>query len=719
MVIAQFLDNEIIIEEKIFSEKFSCPKCNISLEEITPRLFSFNNPYGACASCKGLGNHLEFDPELVISDKNLPLRLATQKVINLDDTWYGRILEGAAKEYGFSMDTPVKDLTQKQLNIVLYGTEGKKINYEYDFKGESASGRVEFYKEYEGVIGNLKRRYFQTHSENMRMHFRRYMSAFECEECHGKRLNKEALSVTFQGKNIWDLCSISVESLWEMFQNLKLKENEEIIAHQIVKEIKSRLSFLVNVGLGYLTLSRASGTLSGGESQRIRLATQIGSGLVGVLYILDEPSIGLHQRDNKKLIDMLLKLRDLGNTLIVVEHDEEMMLSSDCIVDIGPGPGKHGGEIIAVGPAEKIKKSKKSITGKYLKGEKKILLPDKRRYERNKKYSKIIIRGAKQNNLKNIDIEFPLSNFICITGVSGSGKSTLIDEILYKGIARKFYKSIAQPGIHTSIDGLENIDKVIIIDQSPIGRTPRSNPATYTNSFTPIRDLFSLLPESKVRGYKAGRFSFNVKGGRCEACQGDGLKKIEMHFLPDVYITCDVCKGKRFNKETLDIRYKGYNISEILEMTVEEAFNIFQNIPQIMNKLKTLIDVGLGYIHLGQSATTLSGGEAQRVKLAAELSKRSTGKTLYLLDEPTTWLHFADIQYLLKVLNRLVDQGNTVIVIEHNLEVIKMADYIIDLGPDGGEKGGEIVALGTPEDIIKAQESYTGQFLKNVINGNS
>ncbi|MBU0686958.1 MAG: excinuclease ABC subunit UvrA [Candidatus Margulisbacteria bacterium] len=694
--------------DEIYSEKFACPECGISLDEITPRIFSFNGPYGACPECSGLGNKLEFDPDLVIPDKNLTLREQAIVPWGAADTYYMVRLEAVGSKYGFDLDTPIKKFTKKQLDTILYGIGDEKVTYKFVMQ----RGYWEHEGTYEGVINNLKRRYYETKSDHVRYALYRYMSEIPCHVCKGKRLKPESLAVTIDRKSIADITAYSVEKLYKFLDNLKLTEREVFIAKQIIKELKSRLKFLLDVGLSYITIDRQTSTLSGGEAQRTRLATQIGSGLTGVLYILDEPSIGLHQKDNRKLIESLKRLRDLGNTMIIVEHDEETIRSADSLVDIGPGAGVHGGEIIAQGPITTIERSAKSITGKYLSGKLSIPVPQTRRKSNGKTLSVV---GAKHNNLKNITVDFPLGVFTCVTGVSGSGKSSLVNDILYNSLAKKFYRSIEKAGECRAIKGIENIDKVIIIDQSPIGRTPRSNPATYSGVFTHIRDLFSMTPEAQARGYKPGRFSFNVKGGRCEACGGDGSVKIEMHFLPDVYVPCDVCKGKRYSRETLEIHYKGKNIFEILDMTIEEALQVFENIPPIKRKLQTLIDVGLSYIKLGQSATTLSGGEAQRVKLATELSGRSTGKTLYLLDEPTTGLHFDDIKKLLSVLNRLADTGNTVIVIEHNLDVIKTADHVIDLGPEGGDKGGYIVAEGTPEQVAANKKSYTGKYLKKLL----
>ena len=694
-------------KDTLFSEHFACVHCNISYEDLAPRMFSFNSPFGACPSCDGLGTITKIDPKLLINDEALSIRegaLIPLGERQRQEGWNYELMRSVANEMGFSLSTPWKDLTEDQKDIILNGMGSKKIKMVY--KRENTY--VEWMSKYEGVINNLSRRYRQTHSQYIRDWIQGFMNNIPCAECEGARLRKESLSVTIDGKNIKDLTSYSIKEVQRFFNQLELIEIEQTIAHQILKEVKERLGFLVNVGLDYLTLERAAGTLSGGEAQRIRLATQIGTQLVGVLYILDEPSIGLHQRDNHRLIETLFKLRDLGNTVLVVEHDRETIEKSDYVVDLGPRAGKDGGNIIFKGNPSKIATAKNSLTGAYLSGKKCIKIPDKRRPGNARLLS---IHGAKGNNLKDVSVKFPLGTFICITGVSGSGKSTLINETVYTALSRYFYKSKKLPLDYDKLDGLENLDKVIDIDQSPIGRTPRSNPATYTGLFTPIRDLFAHLPESKIRGYKPGRFSFNVKGGRCEACEGDGIKKIEMHFLPDVYVQCEVCKGKRYNRETLEINYRGKNISDILEMTVEEALEFLQNIPQIKRRLKTLADVGLGYIHLGQPATTLSGGEAQRVKLATELSKIGTGNTLYILDEPTTGLHFEDINMLLSVLNKLVDRGNTVIIIEHNMDVIKTADWVIDLGPEGGDGGGEIIATGTPEDVIKVKSSFTGQYL--------
>ena len=698
-------------EEMMFSQNYACPEHNISIEELNPRMFSFNNPFGACEKCTGLGTFMSIDPDLVIPDKSKSIREGAIKASG----WYyaeGGIsqlyFQSLADHYHFSLDTPVKDLPKEIVDILLYGTKGEKIKMVRDTEDVKST----YYTEFEGVANNLERRFRETSSNWMREEITNWMNSVDCPQCHGDRLKKESLSVLIGGLNISQLCRLSVAAMIDFFNNLQLTEKEEMISHQVIKEIRSRLEFLKNVGLDYLTLSRASATLSGGESQRIRLATQIGSSLMGVLYILDEPSIGLHQRDNDKLIDTLRHLRDLGNTVIVVEHDEDTMFASDYIVDIGPGAGVHGGEVVCAGPVDEIMACERSITGQYLSGRKKIPIPEKRREGNGKK---LTIKGAAQNNLKNVNVSIPLGTFTAVTGVSGSGKSSLINEILYKGLAAALNQARERPGKHKEIVGLEELDKVIEISQSPIGRTPRSNPATYTGVFTDIRQLFAQTNEAKTRGYDSGRFSFNVKGGRCEACEGDGILQIEMHFLPDIYVPCEVCKGKRYNRETLEVKYKGKNISDVLEMTAEEAYLFFENIPKIARKMKTLCDVGLGYVKLGQSATTLSGGEAQRVKLATELSKRATGRTIYILDEPTTGLHAADVHKLIEVLQTLVDSGNTVVVIEHNLDVIKTADYIIDLGPEGGDRGGEIIATGTPEQVAECEGSYTGKYLKKVL----
>lgn len=694
--------------EYTFSENFACTDCGINISEISPRLFSFNNPHGACPECTGLGFNREFDPELIIPDPQKSIR---QGAI---EGWHkGNIaaayLAGLAEKYEFSLDSPMAELTPKQMKVILYGTGNERVKFNYT----DGYGHVHRYEvPFEGIIGNLTRRYKETQSEGMREEFEKYMTTKPCPSCQGARLKPEALAVKVGGKNIAEVTALSVAEALKFFHNLELTERERFIARQILKEINERLGFLVNVGLDYLTLGRAAGTLSGGEAQRIRLATQIGSGLMGVLYILDEPSIGLHQRDNERLIATLQRLRDLGNTLIVVEHDEDTIRVADHVIDIGPRAGRHGGRVMAAGTMQEIMAVPESITGQYLSGKKFIPVPLSRRAGKDQK---LIIQGAAANNLKGIDVEIPLGKFVVVTGVSGSGKSSLINEILYKDLAHRLHRAKDKPGEHTAILGIEHLDKVIDVNQSPIGRTPRSNPATYTGVFNDIRELFTQMPEAKVRGYKPGRFSFNVKGGRCEACQGDGIIKIEMHFLPDVYVPCEVCKGSRYNRETLEVKYKGKSIADVLDMEVDEAVEFFANIPKIHRRLKTLQDVGLGYIRLGQPATELSGGEAQRVKLATELSRRSNGGTIYILDEPTTGLHTADIAKLLEVLHRLVDNGSTVVVIEHNLDVIKTADHIIDLGPEGGDKGGTVVATGTPEEICQVPESYTGQFLKPVL----
>ena len=697
-------------QELLFSEHFSCVDCGINLEEINPRTFSFNSPFGACPVCTGLGFKMEMDPDLVIPNKALSINEgAIAPWGKMTGNYYPQILKAVADYAGFSLDTPIEDLDESEVRLLLYGSGKEKIKFRYrDLRGRNRLFDVP----YEGVIPNLERRYRESQSDWARDDTEQYMSRNHCPACQGGRLRPEALAVTIGGINIDTLTRLSVEKALEFFNELQLSERDNLIAYQILKEIKSRLGFLVNVGLDYLTLARSAGSLSGGEAQRIRLATQIGSSLMGVLYILDEPSIGLHQRDNARLIKTLKELRDLGNTLIVVEHDEETMYSADHIVDIGPGAGKLGGEVIAAGTIEDIMQEPNSVTGQYLSGKKQIPVPLLRR-PGNGKW--LIIKGAKVNNLKSISVEIPLGLFVCVTGVSGSGKSSLINEVLYKSLAQQLHRAKTKPGEHLDIAGVEHLEKVIEIDQSPIGRTPRSNPATYTGVFDDIRATFAATQDSKVRGYKPGRFSFNVKGGRCEACKGDGIIKIEMHFLPDVYVPCEICKGKRYNRETLEVKYKGKNIADILAMTVDEAVEFFQHIPKIKRKLDTLKDVGLGYITLGQPATTLSGGEAQRVKLATELSRRTNGKTLYILDEPTTGLHTADIHKLLDVLNRLTDGGDTVLVIEHNLDVIKTADYILDLGPEGGIRGGELIAKGTPEEIASNPNSYTGQFLLKVL----
>ncbi|MDF2520538.1 MAG: uvrA, partial [Clostridia bacterium] len=696
--------------ELIFSQNFACPDCGISIEDLSPRMFSFNSPFGKCPKCDGLGGLSEMDPDLIIPDWSKSIAEgAIEPWKNLEeDSWYYSILAAAAKRYGFSLETPIEQLPEEIVNMLLYGNKGEriKVNYSRDF------GKGEIMVAVEGVVNNLERRYRETKSDYMRAEIEKYMSTKPCPECHGQRLKKESLSVKVGGLSIAQVSDMSIYKMRDFFDSLQLTEKEQLISKMILKEIKARLEFLLNVGLEYLTLSRTAGTLSGGEAQRIRLATQIGSSLVGVLYILDEPSIGLHQRDNDKLLHTLRKLTNLGNTLLVVEHDEDTMHAADHIIDIGPGAGSHGGYVVAEGDLDTIMKCEESITGQYLSGKKRVEIPEERR-KPNGKW--IEIKGAKANNLKNINARFPMGVFTCVTGVSGSGKSTLVNEILYKAVASNLYRTKLHPGEHDKILGLEHLDKIIDIDQSPIGRTPRSNPATYTGVFDIIREVYASTSEAKMRGYKNGRFSFNVKGGRCEACKGDGIIKIEMQFLPDVYVPCEVCKGKRYNRETLEVKYKGKNISEVLDMTVEEALGFFENLPRIHRKMQTLYDVGLGYIKLGQPSTQLSGGEAQRIKLAYELSKRSTGKTLYILDEPTTGLHIADIHKLLHILDRLVDAGNSIVVIEHNLDVIKRADHIIDLGPEGGDRGGTIIAQGTPEHIAEVEESYTGQFLKKIL----
>jgi len=697
-------------EEILFSENFACPDCGISIGELAPRMFSFNNPFGKCHECDGLGSLMEIAPDLIIPDRDLSINEGAIKPWNTlkDDSWTYSIVTGLAKRYGFSLDVPIKDLSEDIVDILLYGNKHEKFKVEFnrDF------GKGEIMHTFEGVIKNLDRRYKETNSDYIRNDIETYMRFKECPKCNGARLNAESRAVTVGNMSIDKVCALPIRDEIKFFNELNSSERDKLIGNQIFKEIKARLNFLVDVGLDYLSLSRASATLSGGESQRIRLATQIGSSLVGVLYILDEPSIGLHQRDNNKLLKTLKHLRDIGNTLIVVEHDEDTMREADHIIDMGPGAGAHGGYVIAEGTLEEIEASEESLTGQYLSGRRKVEVPKKRKLSKEKA---IQIKGARENNLLNIDVKFPIGVFTCVTGVSGSGKSTLVNEILYKGVAKRLFGHKETVGAHDEILGLENIDKIIDIDQSPIGRTPRSNPATYTGVFDHIRDIFAQTNEAKMRGYKLGRFSFNVKGGRCEACSGDGILKIEMQFLPDVYIPCDVCKGKRYNRETLEVKYKNKNISEVLDMTVEEALEFFENVPKIKNKISTLNDVGLSYIKLGQPSTQLSGGEAQRVKLATELSKRSTGKTLYILDEPTTGLHMEDVRRLIEIIHRLVESGNTVVVIEHNLDVIKCADYLIDLGPEGGDKGGTVVATGTPEEVAKNKKSYTGEYLKRVL----
>ena len=697
----------------LYSCNYACPDCGFSFPELTPRMFSFNNPYGACPKCSGIGYLMKMDEDLIIPDKNKTLydgvKAFGSSTMKKGDTMARMYFESIGKHYGVDIkNKKIKDLPRDFLDKILYGTGDEEIDFEY----ASYAGVRRFTAPFEGVIPTLERRHNETKSQGMRDFYEMYMSNMHCDECNGARLKKEILCIKIGGKNINELTDMSIRHIQEFLRNLELTDSQKMIAEMILKEVDARLQFLIDVGLEYLTLSRSAGTLSGGEAQRIRLATQIGSGLTGVLYILDEPSIGLHQRDNDKLIATLKKLRDLGNTLIVVEHDEDTMYAADQIIDIGPGAGVHGGNVMAQGTAEEIKQVKGSITGDYLSGRKQIHVPSKRR-KGNKKCIEVV--GATENNLKNISVKFPLGVFTCVTGVSGSGKSTLVNEVLYKNIAQQLNGASEKPGKCKQIKGLDNIDKIINIDQSPIGRTPRSNPATYTGAFDLIRDIFAGTNEAKIRGYEKGRFSFNVSGGRCESCNGDGVHKIEMHFLPDVYVPCEVCKGKRYNRETLEVKYKGKNIADVLDMTVEEALEFFENIPKIKQKIQTLYDVGLGYIKLGQPSTTLSGGEAQRVKLATELSKRATGKTLYILDEPTTGLHIADVHRLVDILQRLVDTGNSIIVIEHNLDLIKTADHIIDLGPEGGDAGGEVVAVGTPEQICRNEKSYTGKFLKKYL----
>ncbi len=708
MVIVNVIDGEDIT----FSQNYACPEHGVSVDELSPRMFSFNNPFGACKKCTGLGVFMRIDPALIIPDKKLSIRKGGLKASGWameGSTIATMYMQGLSEHYKFSLDTPIGELPKEIVDILLYGTKGEQIKLtrmgEY---GKGSSYKAAF----EGVINNLERRYKETSSNWIKAEIETYMNAVPCDECHGKRLSPESLAVTVGGVNIADFCDKSVTEALEFVQALELTQREKLIAAPIVKEIKSRLGFLQSVGLEYLTLSRSSGTLSGGESQRIRLATQIGSSLMGVLYILDEPSIGLHQRDNSKLLGTLKRLRDLGNTVIVVEHDEETMREADYIVDIGPGAGVHGGNVIYSGPAKGIMRCKESVTGQYLSGKKKVEIPNTRR-QGNGKFLEIV--GASQNNLRNVTVSLPLGELVCITGVSGSGKSSLINEILYKKLASELNRAHTFPGAHKEINGLEHLDKVIQIDQSPIGRTPRSNPATYTGLFNDIRDLYASTQEAKLRGFGPGRFSFNVKGGRCEACQGDGIIRIEMHFLPDVYVPCEVCKGHRYNRETLEVKYKGKSIYDVLEMTVEEGLDFFRDLPKLNRKLQTLFDVGLGYVKIGQPATTLSGGEAQRVKLATELSRRPTGKTIYILDEPTTGLHIADVHKLIEVLQQLVDKGNSVVVIEHNLDLIKTADHIVDLGPEGGNRGGTLVAQGTPEEVALVEGSYTGQYLRPLL----
>ncbi len=695
-----------------FSQSFACPDCGISIDEIEPRSFSFNNPFGACPSCFGLGYKMEFDVDLMIPDKSLSIQEGAITVLGWQSctdkgSFTRAILDALAEEYGFDLETPFEQYPQKIQDILIYGTNGKEVKVRY--KGQRGEGVYDV--AFEGLVKNVERRYKETGSDAIKQEYETFMRITPCPSCKGQRLKPEALAVTVGDKNIYEVTSLSIIALQNFMNDLELTPTQQMIGEQVLKEIRARVGFLVNVGLEYLTLSRATGSLSGGEAQRIRLATQIGSGLVGVAYILDEPSIGLHQRDNDKLLATLKHLRDLGNSLIVVEHDEDTMREADCIVDIGPGAGEHGGELVAIGTAEEIMKNPNSITGQYLNGKKKIPVPEERR----KPAGFLTIRKAAENNLKNIDVKIPLGVMTCVTGVSGSGKSSLVNEILYKSLAKKLNHARTIPGKHKCIEGTEQLDKVINIDQSPIGRTPRSNPATYTGVFDQIRDLFAATADAKARGYKKGRFSFNVKGGRCEACSGDGILKIEMHFLPDVYVPCEVCHGKRYNRETLEVKYKGKNIYDVLNMTVEEALDFFDHVPSIKRKIQTLYDVGLSYIRLGQPSTELSGGEAQRIKLATELSKRGTGKTIYILDEPTTGLHFADVHKLIEILRRLSEGGNTVVVIEHNLDVIKTADYIIDIGPEGGDKGGTVIASGTPEEVAKNPVSYTGRYVSKYL----
>jgi excinuclease ABC subunit A len=702
LVVIDLLDEE---KELTFSERFACPEHGVSLPELQPRIFSFNSPHGACPRCTGLGAQQEIDPDLLVPDPTVPL---AEALVPLNGNWYEAVIQAIADRYEIDLDTPWQDLTEEQQDLFLHGTKGERIYVSY----RNRMGRKRSYMlAFEGLVTNLQRRYRETDSSSMRERIEEYMSFRPCPECNGARLKPEVLAVTVGGNNVHEFTKMSVTGALAFLDELDLTETEQLIGARIVKEIRERLTFLDNVGVGYLQLDRASATLSGGEAQRLRLATQIGSQLVGVLYILDEPSIGLHQRDNGKLITTLDRLRDLGNTVLVVEHDEQMMRAADWLVDMGPGAGEHGGHVVAEGPAAKVERNGKSITGQFLSGAREIAVPERRTEE----LGSFWVRGASQHNLKGIDVEFPVGKLVCVTGVSGSGKSTLVNEIVFKALANRLNRLRVKPGEHLGCEGIECFDKVIDIDQSPIGRTPRSNPATYTKLFDHIRELYSLTPEAKVRGYKPGRFSFNVRGGRCETCKGDGTIKIEMHFLPDVYVPCETCHGRRYNRETLEVRFKGKSIADVLEMSVEEALNFFAKIPKLRRRLQTLHDVGLDYVKLGQPATTLSGGEAQRVKLASELSKVATGRTLYILDEPTTGLHFADIEKLLEVLQRLVDNGNTVLVIEHNLDVIKQADWLVDLGPEGGEAGGEVLATGTPEQVAAVDESYTGQFLREVL----
>ena len=699
-------------EDMLFSQNYACPDCGISIEELTPRMFSFNNPYGACPTCTGLGRLMKIDPDIVIPDPTKSLNEGAIQVTGWqsteEDSMAHMYLEALARTYGFSLDVPVNDLPKDALDKILYGTHGEKLRIEY----QRESGSCSFNAPFEGIIANLERRYRETTSDSMKSVYESYMADVACPECQGRRLRREALAVTIGNKNIAEISELPVRDARSFFRTLKLSEKQNAIARQVLKEVDSRLDFLADVGLDYLTLSRNASTLSGGEAQRIRLATQIGSSLVGVLYILDEPSIGLHQCDNAKLLDTLRKLRDIGNTLIVVEHDSDTMLAADYIVDVGPGAGTQGGEIVAAGTPQQIMENPASLTGQYLSGRRSVPLPEGRRMPE----GWLTVRGARANNLKGIDVRFPLRVITCVTGVSGSGKSSLVNEILHKSLSHTLNRSRLKAGPHDGIDGVEQLDKVIAIDQSPIGRSPRSNPATYTGLFDLIRDVFASTPDTKARGYKANRFSFNVKGGRCEACAGDGILKIEMHFLSDVYVPCEVCKGHRYNRETLEVRYKGKNIYEVLDMTVDEALEFFRPLPKLANKLQTMHDVGLGYVKIGQPSTTLSGGEAQRIKLATELSRKSTGRTLYILDEPTTGLHINDVERLNQVLERLADQGNTLVIIEHNLDVIKIADYVIDLGPEGGDRGGTVVAVGTPEHIAQNPQSRTGEYLKPLLN---
>ena len=702
LVVIDLIDED---KELTFSERFACPEHGVSLPELQPRIFSFNSPHGACPRCTGLGAQQEIDPDLLVPDPTVPL---AEALVPLNGNWYEAVIQAIADRYEIDLDTPWQDLTEEQQDLFLHGTKGERIYVSY----RNRMGRKRSYMlAFEGLVSNLQRRYRETDSSSMRERIEEYMSFRPCPECNGARLKPEVLAVTVGGRNIHEFTKMSVTRALAFLDELDLTETEQLIGARIVKEIRERLTFLDNVGVGYLQLDRASATLSGGEAQRLRLATQIGSQLVGVLYILDEPSIGLHQRDNGKLITTLDRLRDLGNTVLVVEHDEQMMRAADWLVDMGPGAGEHGGHVVAEGPAQKVERNAKSITGQFLSGAREIAVPERR----TEVLGSFWVRGASQHNLKGIDVEFPVGKLVCVTGVSGSGKSTLVNEIVFKALANRLHRLRVKPGEHLGCEGIECFDKVIDIDQSPIGRTPRSNPATYTKLFDHIRELYSMTPEAKVRGYKPGRFSFNVRGGRCETCKGDGTIKIEMHFLPDVYVPCETCGGRRYNRETLEVRFKGKSIADVLEMSVEEALSFFAKIPKLRRRLQTLHDVGLDYVKLGQPATTLSGGEAQRVKLASELSKVATGRTLYILDEPTTGLHFADIEKLLEVLQRLVDNGNTVLVIEHNLDVIKQADWLVDLGPEGGEAGGEVLATGTPEEVAAVAESYTGQFLRDVL----